>query len=59
MATYSDLALNRFYLVKENEGEEISLVQPLMESSESILLHYPDVSEATAWKKKSDSLYET
>jgi len=58
MATYSDLALNRFFLVIENEGEDISLVQPLMESSECILLQYHDISEATAWKKKSESLYE-
>ncbi|MFP5039490.1 hypothetical protein [Parasediminibacterium sp. JCM 36343] len=58
MATYSDLELNSYYLVIENEGDEISLVQPLMETDACVLLMNLDEYENTYWRKKSDDLFE-
>ncbi len=58
MATYSDLLTDHFYLVQENEGEEIVLVQPLMETDNCVLLMLHDDEESTFWRKKSDDIYE-
>jgi len=58
METYSDLQLNRFYLIKESEMEAIILVQPLMETDNCLLLINLDEYENTFWKKKTDELFE-
>ncbi len=58
MATYSDLKINGFYLIKEDENDEIVLVQPLMETDACLLLLNLDEYENTFWRKKTDALFE-
>lgn len=58
MATYNDLTLEHYYLVKEDEATDIALVQPVMETGKCVLLLYVDEVETTIWKKKEDSLAE-
>jgi hypothetical protein len=58
MKTYADLNINHFYLVIENEGENIVLVQPILETAECILLEHHDDFETTYWRKKSDEIFE-
>ncbi|WP_153798387.1 hypothetical protein [Foetidibacter luteolus] len=58
MNTYASLQLNRFYLVKENENEEIVLVQPVMETDACYLVMHHDDYESAFWRKKEDSIYE-
>ena len=58
MATYSDLKLNHYYLIKENDSEEIELVQPIMETNACFLLMNLDEYENTFWRKKTDSFFE-
>jgi len=56
--TYSDLEINHFYLLIRIEGEEISLVQPIMETNECLLLQYHNEEQSTTWEKKSDVIFE-
>ena len=58
MATYSDLKINGFYLIKEDESDEIVLVQPLMDTDVCLLLLNLDEYENTFWRKKTDALFE-
>lgn len=59
MSTYSELAIGRYYLITENEGEELVLVQPLMETSAAVFLILHDAEEEiTYWRKKGDEIYE-
>ena len=58
MATYNQLELEHYYLVRETEGGEITLVQPIMETSKCFLVLTIDEIETTAWKKKEDSVAE-
>ena len=58
MATYADLKINGFYLIKEDESDEIVLVQPLMETDACLLLMNLDEYENTFWRKKTDALHE-
>ena len=59
MNTYSELEIGKFYLVKEEEGDEIMLVQPLMETDKCVLLLGDDgEDEITFWKEKNEDLYE-
>ncbi len=59
MSTYSDLTIGRYYLITENEGEELVLVQPMMETSLAIFLILHDAEEEiTYWRKKTDSIAE-
>ena len=59
MSTYSDLTIGRYYLITENEGEELVLVQPMMETCLAIFLILHDAEEEiTYWRKKTDSIAE-
>ena len=58
MANYSDLQVDSFYLVIENEFEYIVLIQPLLETDNCVLLMHHDDDETTFWRKKSDTLFE-
>jgi hypothetical protein len=58
MATYGDLLVNGFYLIKQDETDEIILVQPLMETDACLLLLNLDEYENTFWRKKTDDLFE-
>ena len=58
MSIYADLELNHYYLILEQEGEEISLVSPVMETNNCYLLMNHDEYETTYWKKKGASIFE-
>jgi hypothetical protein len=58
MAHYSDLQLNTFYLIQEEEGDLISLVQPLMETDNCVLILQHDDEDMTYWKRKDDVFFE-
>lgn len=58
MSTYADLEIESYYLVIENEGDDIILVQPLMETDACVLLMNIDEYENTFWRKKEDTLFE-
>lgn len=58
MATYNELTLESYYLIREKDIKEIALVQPVMETGKCVLLLYIDEVETTMWKKKEDKLDE-
>jgi site-specific DNA-adenine methylase len=58
MANYATLKINHFYLVIENEGEDIVLIQPLMETENCILIEHHDDYESTFWRKKTNDVFE-
>lgn len=58
MSTYADLEIESYYLVIENEGDDIILVQPLMETDACVLLMNIDEYENTFWRKKEATLFE-
>jgi lysophospholipase L1-like esterase len=59
MATYSELIIGKYYLITENEGEELILVQPMLETSAAIFLILHDAEdEITYWRKKDDTIFE-
>lgn len=58
MSTYAELQPEHFYLVIENEGEEIALLQPILETNNCLLLENQDDYGNIYWKKKSDTIFE-
>jgi hypothetical protein len=59
MSTYSELIIGRYYLITENEGEELVLVQPMLETSAALFLILHDAEEeVTYWRKKDDHIFE-
>jgi hypothetical protein len=59
MSTYSELSIGRYYLIIENEGEELVLVQPMLETSAAVFLILHDAEdEITYWRKKEDPIFE-
>jgi hypothetical protein len=58
MANFTDLIIGNFYLVVENEGEQIALLEPLMHTDNAVLLMHHDDYETSIWRKKSDSIFE-
>lgn len=59
MSTYSQLSIGRYYLITENEGEELVLVQPMMETTGAVFLILHDAEEeVTYWRKKEDTIFE-
>ena len=58
MATYTNLGIDRYYLIKEGENSDITLVQPVMETNLCLLLLHIDEIETSVWKKKADTVYE-
>jgi len=58
MATYNDLKTDKYYLVKEVDADEVSLVYVLMETEKAVFLEFEDEMESMVWKKKSDKLEE-
>ncbi|MEI8074760.1 MAG: hypothetical protein WCH78_08425 [Bacteroidota bacterium] len=59
MSTYSGLIVGRYYLITEVEGEELILVQPMLETTGAIFLILHDAEEEiTYWRKKKDPIYE-
>jgi hypothetical protein len=59
MSTYSELIVGRYYLITEVEGEELILVQPMLETNGAIFLILHDAEEEiTYWRKKKDPIFE-
>ncbi len=58
MATYNDLELDHYYLVQETETAEIMLVQPVMATSQCLLILQIDEVEMTFWRKKVTPVFE-
>ncbi|MCX6206421.1 MAG: hypothetical protein NTZ19_09250 [Bacteroidetes bacterium] len=59
MSTYSELIIGRYYLITENDGEELVLVQPMLETNAAIFLILHDAEEEiTYWRKKEDAIFE-
>ncbi len=59
MSTYSELIIGRYYLITENEGEELVLVQPMLETNAAVFLILHDAEdEITYWRKKEDPIFE-
>lgn len=58
MANFSDLTLGNFYLIQENEGEEIALLEVLMFTDNAVLLMHHDDYETSVWRKKTDPIFE-
>lgn len=58
MANFTDLTIGNFYLVVEDEGEQIALLEPLMHTDNAVLLMHHDDYETSIWRKKSDSIFE-
>jgi hypothetical protein len=58
MATYNDLKTDKYYLVKEVDADDVSLVYVLMETQNAVFLEFEDEMESMVWKKKSDKLGE-
>jgi hypothetical protein len=58
MANYSGLLLDHAYLILEEEGDEIALVQILMETTKCVLVELHDNEDTTFWRKKSDPIFE-
>ena len=58
MATYGDLHIDGFYLIIQEEGDEIELVQPIMETNSAVLISGTDEDETTFWRKKHQVIFE-
>ena len=58
MSTYAELLPEHFYLLIEIEGEEIVLLQPILETSNCLLLENQDDYGNIYWRKKSDTIFE-
>ncbi|HVX49875.1 MAG TPA: hypothetical protein VHB48_06950 [Chitinophagaceae bacterium] len=58
MATYNDLAFEHYYLVKEKETSDITLLQTVMETSKCVLVLQIDEVDMTYWKKKDEPVFE-
>ncbi|HTB52035.1 MAG TPA: hypothetical protein VK718_04600 [Ferruginibacter sp.] len=58
MTNYSNLLLDQAYLIIENEGEEVSLIQVLMQTNKCVLVEIHDDEQTTFWRKKSDPIFE-
>lgn len=58
MPTYADLQLNRFYLVQENEHDELILVQPVLQTENCLLLVEHNEYETMHWRRKKDPVFD-
>ena len=58
MKTYAELEQNRFYLLIENEGEDIVLTEPILFTEHCVLLVKHDDVETTIWRRKTDEIFE-
>lgn len=58
MTNYSSLLLDHAYLILEEEGDEIALVQVLMETNKCVLVELHDDEDTTFWRKKTDPIFE-
>lgn len=58
MATYNDLKIDRYYLIRPNDSADVILVYVLMETEKAVFLEYEAEAETLVWRKKSDTVEE-
>ncbi len=58
MATYADLTLDMYYLIRDTAEDEIELVCPIFETGNCFLLRSYTPLPEDFWKKKSDTIAE-
>lgn len=58
MAIFQDLELDKFYLVKMSENDNIRLVQVAMATEKCVLVYEFGEVDITYWKKKDDYINE-
>jgi predicted NAD/FAD-dependent oxidoreductase len=59
MATFENLEIDKFYLIRVKEEDEITMVQVGMATDKCVLVYeFDDDYEATYWKKKDDQVAE-
>ena len=58
MATYNDLEVDKYYLIKEQADDGVDLVFVLMETNNAIFLEVEDGEDTLVWKKKADTIAE-
>lgn len=58
MATFQELEIDKFYLVKLKENEDIKLVQVAMQTEKCVLVYEFGEEDATFWKKKDEYISE-
>ena len=58
MPTYNDLETDKYYLIKEQEDDEVDLVYVLMETANTVFLEVEDGADTLVWKKKSAMIAE-
>ncbi len=59
MKTFGDLELNENYLIQENEGDDITLVEVLMETENAVFVEdSSDNYEIKYWRRKSDEIFD-
>ena len=59
MATFENLEVEKFYLLRIKEEDEITMVQVAMETDKCVLVYeFDDEYETTSWKKKVDTIAE-
>lgn len=58
MATYNDLKVDTYYLIKETAEDEVTLVYVLMNTRNAVFLEIEDGLETLAWKKRAAAIHE-
>jgi len=59
MTTFANLEVDKFYLVKIKDGEEVTMIQVAMETEKCVLVcEFGEDFETTLWKKKEDTILE-
>ena len=59
MPTFENLEVEKFYLLRIKEQDEITMVQVAMETEKCVLVYeFEDEYETTSWKKKDDAIAE-
>jgi len=58
MATYNDLQTDKYYLIKEQEDDEVDLVYVLMDTANAVFIEVEDGEDTLIWKKKSAGIAE-
>lgn len=59
MPSYANLQLNRYYLLQENDNEDLILVQPVLQTNNCVmLLLHADNAHTSFWRKKTAGIVE-
>lgn len=58
MNTFANLETDEFYLIREKENSEVTLVQTLMETDHCIFILQRGDDERSFWKRKTEPLFQ-